>query len=147
FTLASLGVLNRSGGTVNLTGTLTNTTLALNDTTGSWVLNGGTVQGGTINTINGAAMIVSSGTLDGVTVNGDWDVGSSVNGASLTVLNGLVLNGTVQVGNPTNYWSGAIRFEDSQTLSGSGKVVFGNNGYNSVNLVNLETTLTLAPGI
>ena len=33
-------------------------------------------------------------TLDGVTVDGTLDVGNSVNGASLIVTNGLVLNGT-----------------------------------------------------
>ena len=90
---------------------------------GSWVLSGGTVQGGTINQVNGAALIVSSGTLDGVTVNGDWDVGSSVNGASLTVLNGLVLNGTLLVGNPTNDWYGQVNFTGTQTLQGSGEIV------------------------
>ena len=49
---------------------------------------------------------VQSGTLDGVTVNGVLDVGNSINGAQLTVTNGLVLNGTALVGNPTNSSSG-----------------------------------------
>src|SRR5205814_2181192 len=42
----SLGKLNRSGGTVNLTGTLDlgGGILALDATTGSWVLNGGTLR-------------------------------------------------------------------------------------------------------
>ncbi|MEI6052250.1 MAG: DUF4339 domain-containing protein, partial [Opitutaceae bacterium] len=62
---------------------------------------GGLILGGAITTTNGAALLVQSGTLDGVTVNGNWDVGSSVNNASLTVTNGLVVNGTLQVGNPT----------------------------------------------
>ncbi len=104
FTLADLGVFNRSGGTVNLTGTInnSNTMLTLNATTGSLVLNGGTVQGGAITSTSGASFIIRSGTLDGVTVNGNWDVGASVDGAILTVTNGLTLNRTMLVGNPTN---------------------------------------------
>ena len=48
---ADLGTLNRSGGTVNLTGTLTNTgTLSLDATSGSWVLYGGEIVGGTVAT-------------------------------------------------------------------------------------------------
>src|SRR5262249_36348892 len=48
FTPTSLGTFNRSGGTVNLAGTLNNTggTLLLNDTTGSWNLARGTINGG-----------------------------------------------------------------------------------------------------
>ena len=47
FTLAQLGAINRSAGTINLTGTLTNTgtTFALNASTGSWNLAGGTING------------------------------------------------------------------------------------------------------
>ena len=79
FTLANLGAFNRSGGTVNLTGTLnnTNTTLALNATSGSWVLNGGTLLGAPMTANSGVSFIVQSGTLDGVTVNGNLDVGNS----------------------------------------------------------------------
>src|SRR5258708_13659660 len=53
-------------------------------------------QGGAVVATNGALLIVSSGTLNGVTVNGTLDVGRSVNGASLVVTNGLVLNGTAR---------------------------------------------------
>ncbi len=77
-TSGNLGLFNRSGGTVNLTGTLNNTesALVLSRATNSWVLNGGTILGGTLTTTNGASLIVNgSGTLDGVTVNGVLDVG------------------------------------------------------------------------
>ena len=155
FSLAALGTLNRTNGTVNLTGTLnnTNTTLTLNALTGSWVLNGGTVQGGTIAPTNGASFTVSGGTLNGVTVNGNWDVGASVNGASLTVLDGLTNNGTLQVGNPTNQWYGVVSFSGTQTLSGSGTVVFGNEyanyncAENALRLTTGGTTLTIGSGI
>ena len=61
-----------------------------------------------------------------------------MNGAQVTVTNGLVLNGTALVGNPTNGWYGAIGFAGSQTLGGSGTVVFGGigNACNAVRLIN-----------
>jgi len=49
---------------------------------------------------------VQSGTLDGVTFNGQMDVGVNNGSAILTVTNGLTLNGILQVGNPTNSWWG-----------------------------------------
>ena len=157
FSLADWGSVSGTNGTIYLSGTLsnTNTTLTLDAASGSWVLQGGAVYGGTIVTINGASLMVSgSGTLDGVTVNGVLDVGSSVNGTSLTVTNGLVLNGTALVGNPTNNNYGYISFAGSQSLSGSGAVVFGGSTssssgyyYNTLRVVNAATTLTLGPGI
>ena len=79
FTPANLGVFNARGATVNLEGTLvnSNTTLALNAIGGAWTLIGGTVQGGTIALGGGASLTSRAGTFDGVTVNGNWDVGSS----------------------------------------------------------------------
>jgi RHS repeat-associated protein/uncharacterized repeat protein (TIGR01451 family) len=152
FSTAGLGAINGTNGAVYLTGILrnTNSTLALNGASGSWVLNGGTVLGGTITSSNGAALIVQSGTLDGVTINGVLDVGNAYI-ANLTVTNGLVLNGTALVGN-TNYPYGAISFAGSQTLSGNGTVVFGGgNGWggaaNALYLAYGGTTLTLGAGI
>jgi hypothetical protein len=151
-TLQSLGAFNASGSTVNLTGTLnnTNTTLGLNAATGSWVLSGGAVQGGSITTSNGASFIVQSGTLDGVTVDGVLDVGNSYDYAGLTVTNGLTLNGTALVGNPSSGWVGAISFAGSQVLGGNGTVVFGNaGGYwgNVLELADDGTTLVIGSGI
>jgi hypothetical protein len=83
----------------------------------------------------------TSGQLHGVTINGDLDVGDSTSNAQLTVTNGLVLNGTLRVGNPTNQWYGVIHFEGSQALSGNGTVIFGNHwGYNSLRLSLPSTT-------
>ena len=152
FSLADWGSVSGTNGTIYLSGRLsnTNTTLTLDAASGSWVIQGGAVYGGTIVTTNGASLLVSgSGTLDGVTVNGVLDVGNSMNGASLTVTNGLVLNGTVLVGNPTNSNYGAISFAGSQTLSGDGSVVFGFNAsaYNALRVANGGTTLTIGSGI
>ncbi|MGO9199269.1 MAG: Ig-like domain-containing protein [Limisphaerales bacterium] len=158
---STVDMLSAIGGTnltLYLNGTLANTdtTLVLDGNLGVWALQGGTIQGGTVTTTNGAALIVNeSGTLDGVTVAGVLDVGNTYNGANLTVTNGLVLNGTALVGSPTHgSWAG-ISFAGSQTLSGNGTVVFGQIptgggglGYgNALYLAHGGTTLTIGPGI
>ena len=127
----------------------------------SLVFQGATIRGGVLSTANGASLSVQSGTLDGVTVNGVLDVGNTYSGSLLTVANGLVLNGTALVGNPTNENYGSIRFNGSQSLSGSGAVVFGmhgggycnpccGSGVGSANALWLgsgNTTLTIGPAI
>jgi hypothetical protein len=151
FSLNQVGTFNRSGGTVNLTGTLnnTNTTLTLDGPGSSWVLYNGAIRGGTLLATNGASLIAnSSGTLDGVTVNGTLDVGNSINGGWLYIQNGLTLNGTMLVGNPTNGWYGYVNFTQTETLSGNATVNFGNSGCcNALRLVNGSTMLTLGPNV
>ena len=63
-----------SGGTLTVSGTF--------QASNTFTLSGGTLQSATVVTTNGAFLIVSSGTLDGVTVNGTLDVGNTVNGAN-----------------------------------------------------------------
>src|SRR5262249_7030144 len=59
FTLAGLGTVDGSSGTVNLTGTLDTGggTLAFTAATGSWNLAGGTLLGGTVTEADGAELI------------------------------------------------------------------------------------------
>ena len=155
FVFTNVGTLNRTNGTLYLSGTLTNTGLTLtmdgNKANSVWVLNGGTILGGTAVTTNGATLVAEggSGTLNGVTVNGLLDVGNTYSQVVLSVTNGLVLNGTALVGSPTNSNYGALDFAGSQTLGGSGTVVFGDNAsiYNALLLANGGTTLTIGPGI
>ena len=64
--------------------------MALNTDTGSWVMNGGTLRNTVLTATDGAQLIFGSGALDGVTVNGDLDVGRQNSGAGVTVVNGLV---------------------------------------------------------
>ncbi|MDB5319981.1 MAG: tandem-95 repeat protein, partial [Phycisphaerales bacterium] len=60
-TQAGLGTINRTGGTVNLNGTLTGN-LALTAATGSWVLNqSATIRNGTYSATGGAVLLVQSG--------------------------------------------------------------------------------------
>src|SRR5207249_6670545 len=62
FTVPSLGSIQRTGGNVNILGTLSNagTTLALDAASGSWTLNGGTIRGGSVTTSNGARLVASA---------------------------------------------------------------------------------------
>src|SRR6185503_12154610 len=148
FSLSGLGVFNRSGGTTMLTGTLDNGggPMALDATTGSWVMNGGTLRSTVLTATGGTQLIFGSGTLDGVTVTGDLDLTGS--GANATVVNGLALNGTANLGNQTNAntW-GYLNFDGSQTLSGSGAVVFGRHSCNLLRVATGGTTLTVEPGM
>jgi hypothetical protein len=57
-----------------------------------------------------------------------------VQGGSLNVTNGLVLNGVMRVGHPTTATLGTVGFFGSQAISGSGSVLFGNHGCNSLRL-------------
>src|SRR5207244_3611052 len=109
FTPAALGTLARSGGTINLTGTLdaTGSALGLNSSTGSWNLLGGILKGGTYSATGGAALIftTSGGTLDGITAASDLNLAQP--GAQVTVQHGLTLQGnTVHIGsNETNIFT------------------------------------------
>ena len=129
--------------------TLTLNGLATINTNGLFNLGGGTILGGVVLTTNGTSLVVRSGTLNGVTVDGILDVGNSDNEAGLAVTNGLTLNGTLLMGNPTNSSWGGLEFLGTQTLGGNGVVVFGNQSsyYNALFLANGGTSLTLGPGI
>ena len=147
FTLAKLGTLTRTGGTLNIGGSLdiTGTTLALNAATGSWNLSGGMIKGGTINASGGAKLILtpSGGTLDGVTLNGDLDM--TAGSVYASVINGLTLNGTATFG-----FDARLLFNGSQTLGGTGMVVFQNFATPSAPALVTNTTgmtLTIGPGI
>ena len=130
-------------------GTLTLTGVATLATNGLVVMAGGTLQSGTLTSVDGGKVVFTSsgGTLDGVIVNGDLDL---ING-SATVLNGLVLNGTAYLGNQTNNNSvGVLSFSGSQALGGNGTVVFGaysDNRYNALRLDTGGAALTIGPGI
>ena len=147
FTLADVGTLQRTGGSVQLVGTLDNTatTLTLNSASGSWTMQGGTVIGGTIVTTPEASLLVTSNgnnRLDGVTVEGDLTL--AANGALLRIANGLTLDGTIHMdGN-----GATLGFEGSQTLSGSGTIQFGTSGSGNRYLeMASDGTLTIDAGI
>jgi hypothetical protein len=100
---------------------------------------------------NGSSIILNSSgpLLNGVTVNGTLDVGNSYSGAVLELTNGLTLNGTMLIGNPTNTWYGVVDIAGTQTLGGNGTVIFGNGnaGYNAMRIAVGGSILTIGSGI
>jgi RHS repeat-associated protein len=144
FTLAALGVFERTGGTVNVVGTLDNdvTNLVLDGDSGSWRLAGGTLRGGTVTTSDGSTLVATNtgGTLDGVTINGELDLtGADVHA---TVTNGLILNGTARLAGNFSH----LLFAGTQTLAGNGVVAF-EAAHCSLGQVTADATLTLGPDI
>jgi hypothetical protein len=127
----------------------TNNTLALNGSSQSLTLLGGTLKGGTVSASSGAKVVVattSGNTLDGVTLNSDLDLTAS--SAAATVLNGLTLNGTATFGNSTVYYTNAaLTFSNTQTLGGTGSFSFNNTYYADALSVAAGTTLTIGSGI
>ncbi len=82
---------------------------------------GSTVDGGTLQSINGADVTIdSSSTLNSVNFTGDLNI---QNAQTLTVNNALTSNGTITI-NPTgNISSTQILFNDTMTLGGTGEIV------------------------
>ena len=155
-TWTNTGTTIASAGTLNIWGTLNNTgsTLVLDGTTGSFNLANGTIQGGTISGSGGASLvIVGGGTLDGVTCNANLDL--QTYGAAVTVLDGLVLNGTAYLGAADGSTPGMLSFGNQYSaagsLSGTGTVVFGGRQTNGLldgsGLSGADGTLTIGAGI
>ena len=143
------GNFSRTGGTVNLTGTLDNTggTLALDGRTGGWNVAGGTVIGGSITTSGGNVLtaVNSSNTLSGVTLDGTLDMGSSF-APKMTVTSGLTLNGTILLGGADGTDVGSLTAQGTQAWSGTGSVLFGGSDTTSL-AVSDGATLTLGAGL
>lgn len=144
FTIADLGDFRRQGGTVEMRGTLNNqnTTFRLDATTGPWRING-VVNGGTLDVASPEFLSVGNATyLDGVTVEGTIDMTQD---GALIVRNGLTVNGTLLVGSANHY--GSITFDGTQTLSGTGRIIFANSVSPNLFAPSAYTTstLTIAP--
>ena len=140
FSAAGLGTITRTGaGAVNVTGVLDNTgaTLSISPSSAPWLLNGGTIRGGTIVDDGSLIPTANAGTLDGVTYRGVLDL-SQVNNAYVNVVDGLTVDGTVLIGNAAGTTSGALKFVGSvaQTFNAppgaTAEVRFG-GGLNAIN--------------
>ena len=132
------------GGAVYLSGALdnTNSTLSLTGTGGTFNLDGGSIEGGTITGTSDAGVLVSyrGGTLDGVVLDADLTVPSC---STLTVEDGLVLNGTLTVGAFSS-----LVFSGTQTLSGPGQVLLTKYSLMSVGgTQDQPAVLTVAAGM
>ncbi len=157
FTFASLGNFSAVGGTVNLIsiGTLNNTGASVNlsPTTGVWYLAGGTINGGTITSTGGSGLALTSsgGTLAGVTIAAGVTMDGTASGVTLSITGGMTLNGTLEVGAANGSTHPEIDFKGSQMLDGSGTVVLGGSANNALYVYvpndNGAATLTIGSGI
>ncbi|HEV8061687.1 MAG TPA: S53 family peptidase, partial [Gemmataceae bacterium] len=153
-TANNLGTLALGSEIVELIGTLDNRqqTLALvpsqSSSTGSWILNGGRIDGGTITTTGGAALIApegspytppANGTLDGVTLDGTLDM--SAFGAYVAVVDGLTLNtdlylsgydAELQFNGGSSVTAGALAQNATIHLSGPFATLYNNTSSNAV---------------
>ena len=120
----------------------------MNATTGSWNLAGGTLLNGTLTESGGAELFFTNqgGTLDGITTTGNLDLASN-NGAQVNVQDGLTLNNaTILVGNAAGSTYGTLYFTNTETLGGSGTVLFGKHGSNAL-YADGSSTLTVGSGM
>ncbi len=111
---------------------------------GSFQASGLIIDGGTLSIANGNSLDYSSGTLDGVDVEGNLSIGGQ-----LTVKDGLILDGTVTIADGDN----GLYFVGTQALGGTGTIVFGDEAspyytyYNYIYTDAATTTLTIDSGI
>ena len=103
----------------------------------------GTIQGGTVSVAAGTNFD-DSGTLDGVTLDGNAVVSGNT---GATVQDGLTLNGTLAVGSPSINLFGYVEFSGTQTLGGTGTVVFGQSIDNALIVSAPASALTIGPGV
>jgi len=165
---AELARLERKGGTVRIAhgGTLDNRGAILDLTTagGPVILDGGTVFGGTItglqrlewgtvrNALLGSAdgselLMTKSTTFDNVVLEANLRF-TSGSETTLTVRNGLVLNGILTIASTsTSGRALTLEFAGTQTLSGTGTVVFGTTARNQIRASSTSDVLTIGAGI
>ena len=167
FTQASMGTFTRSGGTVNLIGQVTGN-LTLNEVTGPW--NFGRVAGsvgpvaeiynGTIDDsafYNGTIAAppvpltqVGDFTFDNVTIAAGSTVpivDTAESGVKLTVMDGLTVDGTLQIGDAAGVHNGNVELDGSQTIDGSGEILFGGNTGNVIHATNSTDDITFGPAL
>lgn len=116
-------LIERSGGSVNLSAIVTNTdaTLQLDAGTGSWSFTGA-ILGGSVQTLDGTQITSSGGVLDGITLNGELAIAGAT---TLQVRGGLTLNGSITLLPSVTYATTLQFYDNTQTLNGSGEIVLG----------------------
>ncbi|MFZ4572825.1 MAG: RHS repeat-associated core domain-containing protein [Phycisphaerales bacterium] len=137
-----IGTFTTSTGTVFLRNTVSNAgnNLSLNAATGSWRLQGGTINGGSLSSAGGASLLYTSsgGTLNNVTVNGEIvlsQINSRVQINGTTTFTGMRLSAD----NTTVGFAPGFTLTVPLTLEGTG------TGYRFVEMNGAPGTLTIAP--
>ena len=135
-----------AGSVLRLDGDVTNTAGTLRSTTGGVVLqNGVVVTGGNI-TNSGTATyrLANSGNnyLSGVTLTSGSTIDMASAASFVRVINGMTVNGTFNIDA-----SSVVNMEGTQTLAGSGSIVFGSAANNRLGVDGGNKTLTIASGV
>src|SRR5215469_3583263 len=140
--LLSSNAFTLSGGTLTVSGTV--------EVDNAFSVSGGRLANATVEPGSrgqGITFTSSAGTLDGVTVDSNLDLAMN-NSASVSVVNGLTLNNaTIYVGNAAGSTYGYLDFGNTETLGGTGSVVFGKSGSNALDETATASTLTIGPNI
>ncbi len=166
FSTAGLGTFTRTGGIMNLTGTLDNsgTTLPVGTAAlpGTWLLAGGTINGGSVQAVAGSALVVTgrSSRLAGVTLDGTGAGNSSSpldmhsQAATLYVTGNLILNGaTLAIGDAPANFDDELYFIDTvpELIDGGagnpGTIVLGGYQYDGLYATGNSVQLTLGPNL
>jgi hypothetical protein len=150
FSFGPQGSIQRTGGKISLVGVWNNSdALDVNTTTGSINMDGGAINGGVVNLLDGEGLVFDTGDftgagtggLYGVTLNGDMEL--SDKGATLGVRDGLTLNGTVNITGE----GARVYLQNDQTIRG-GTFVFDTTSGTIPSMGSGEnTTLTLDPDV
>ena len=145
FTSAGLGNFSRTGGTVTIQGTLDNAPgLVLDSTTGGWVINGGRIIGGVIETLDGASLSAQNrkSVLDDVTVDGWVSIGAN---ASVAFVTDLTVNGQIVISGSTGslFASASVDSASPFTIDGTGEVFFGGGD----NFLSGTADVTIGPDV
>lgn len=112
----------------------------------------GTLRDGTINMMDGAVLLPGVGqvppypTLDRVTVNGDVFAHGIT---SLTIQDGLTINGRliIHTDAPFPDDATAVRLRGTQTIDGSGAIVFDGRGPNVLQIDTTNTTVSVCTNV
>lgn len=155
FDQAALGPFQYKSGSVNMWGTLLNAgqTLALSANTGSWTING-TINGGRVTASDGVGLAATSSLPTGF-VGASALTGSVVLDVSLTipqwstvtVKDGLLVNRVITLSGGDNpVTASKLDFSGSQTLAGSGEVVFNGSNNNILEPTN-GSAIVIGEGI
>ncbi len=130
-----------SGGVLDVTG-------ILDEQSGNtFELAGGTLANASLSA-NSLVTTTNTSTLDGVTLSAGSTVQVDVGGGgTLMVQNGLTIDGSLIIGDPVNGNSyGIVHLLGSQTIDGSGAIVFGNRGPDTLTTDDNQTT-TFGPNL
>jgi hypothetical protein len=125
--------ISLSGGTLTINGNLQIVSPATFSLAVGTLANATVTSATTIAANNG--FFSSGGTLSNLTVatGGVLDLTQSTNGEpTINVTNGLTLNGTLKIGAATGFSFGTVIFQGTQTLAGTGTVVFGASSSNAL---------------